>query len=140
MSSRSWQLTGNIRYHRTPPLAFHLLRRQNLGKLRPQDHLGGELPVFEGLILPDPGCSSLSLHATVCTSPGQPHKDATEPAAPSTMARLAPASDRNSIPLTIHTRKRRLLPDPQICDSPGDSWVHVDQTVAIRDGSCLPYS
>src|SRR4051812_9613246 len=45
---------------------------------RPQDHLGGELPAFEGLILPDPHRLSLSRHASAILSPGRRHKLATE--------------------------------------------------------------
>ena len=46
---------------------------------RPEDHLGGELPSLERLILPYSCCSSSSCHAVVCTRAGRQHKDATEP-------------------------------------------------------------
>jgi hypothetical protein len=39
-----------------------------------QDHLGGELPTFEGLILPYQWCSSRSRHVTASTRLDQPHQ------------------------------------------------------------------
>ncbi len=45
----------------------------------PEDHLGGELPTFEGLILPHRGHSPPSRHALVCTQPLGRRKAATEP-------------------------------------------------------------
>src|SRR3954452_8876585 len=52
-------------------------------------------------------------------------------AAPSTTARSAPASGRNSCRPTTHTRQWRWPPDPQLCDGPfdnlrcslGDAWL-----------------
>jgi len=46
---------------------------------RPQDHLSGELPTHESLILPCLCCLSPSRHATASTRLDRQHKDATEP-------------------------------------------------------------
>src|ERR1700722_10902313 len=45
----------------------------------PQDHLGSELPPFEGPILPYLNRLSTSCHATASTRPGRRRKAATEP-------------------------------------------------------------
>ena len=54
-------------------------REHQIPAHRPQDHLGGELPAFEGLIPPHPCGLSLSRHARVCSPPDRQDKDATEP-------------------------------------------------------------
>jgi hypothetical protein len=46
---------------------------------RPQDHLSGELPTFESLILSSLWCSSPSRHATASIRLDRQHNDATEP-------------------------------------------------------------
>lgn len=56
-------------------------REHQIPPHRPQDHLGGELPAFEGLILPDPRRLSLSRHASGLPDPIRHHKLATEPVA-----------------------------------------------------------
>jgi hypothetical protein len=54
-------------------------REHQIPSDRPQDHLSGELPTFESLILPYLCCSSPSRHGTASTRLDRQQKDATEP-------------------------------------------------------------
>jgi hypothetical protein len=78
------EITVADRKHQIPPdpLAspFHPAAPDGtFGKSRPQDHLGGELPAFEGPILSFLYRLSTSCHATASTRPGWRRKAATEP-------------------------------------------------------------
>src|SRR3954452_13449695 len=53
-----------------------------------------------------------------CAGPGAGPIGCSRSAAPSTTARSAPVSGRNSCRPTTHTRQWRWPPDPQLCDGP----------------------
>ena len=57
-------------------------------------------------------------------------------AMPSITARSVPASDRNSIPPTIHPRQSRSPPDPQFCGSPRRRSVSASFPCLWRMTSC----
>jgi hypothetical protein len=54
-------------------------REHQMPSDRPKNHLSGELPTFESLILPHLCCSPPSRHATASARRDRQHKDATEP-------------------------------------------------------------
>src|SRR3954447_17535179 len=53
------------------------------------------------------------------------------------MGRSAPASDSDSSPLTIHTRKRPSPPDPQTCDGPQTTCTMTPREKFTPEGAVL---
>src|SRR4051812_16626479 len=66
-------------------------REHQIPPHRPEDHLGRELPAFEGLVRPDPDRLSPFRHAPALPSPVRRRKLATEPP-------MLPRRDRTAPP------------------------------------------